>query len=274
MGCAQAGVGSRKLRANALVERQPPAVGVRAGLPAAQREAREGEHDVGGDVALHPDAARTYRDLTGMRAPLIAVELRASACRGRSSEVQWRFLRTGPRGSNASPARLIASAALSLMGCSSDAGILDGADAGGLGGIGGVDAGGGQRALAAGAGVLAAPGAQEAPPRCRPAARVSGPAGRAARSRSGVHDGGGATTDRWCAFFVAPSAAALDGALFVVNVSKAAAGVSITCGGKDANCLKLTDTLAQDRIHPSLFQGDNLLSTTDPGRRRSGGVQA
>jgi hypothetical protein len=74
----------------------------------------------------------------------------------------------------------------------------------------------------------------------------------------------GATTDRWCAFFVAPSATALDGALFVVNVSKAAAGVSITCAGTDANCLKLTDTLAQDRIHPSLFQGDNLVYYDGP----------
>ena len=38
----------------AVVERQTPAVGVRPGLPAAQRETCEREHDVRGDVALHP----------------------------------------------------------------------------------------------------------------------------------------------------------------------------------------------------------------------------
>jgi hypothetical protein len=69
----------------------------------------------------------------------------------------------------------------------------------------------------------------------------------------------GATGDRWCGFFVPAETSASEAALFVVNVSKAAAGASITCGGADANCLKLTDTLGQNRVHPALFQGDNLV---------------
>lgn len=67
----------------------------------------------------------------------------------------------------------------------------------------------------------------------------------------------GATGDRWCAFF-----APLQGYpanLYVLNVSKAAAGVAITCGQTDPNCLLLTASFTQDSVHAALFQGDTLV---------------
>jgi hypothetical protein len=69
----------------------------------------------------------------------------------------------------------------------------------------------------------------------------------------------GATGDRWCGF-LANSTTVTDGtAMFVVNVSKAAAGTSITCGATDANCLKLTDIFFEDQFHLAFFQGDTLV---------------
>jgi len=69
----------------------------------------------------------------------------------------------------------------------------------------------------------------------------------------------GATGDRWCGF-LANSTTVTDGtAMFVVNVSKAAAGTSITCGVTDANCLKLTDIFWEDQFHLAFFQGDTLV---------------
>jgi len=69
----------------------------------------------------------------------------------------------------------------------------------------------------------------------------------------------GATGDRWCGF-LANSTTVTDGtALFVVNVSKAAAGTSITCGVADDNCLKLTDNFWEDQFHLAFFQGDTLV---------------
>ena len=69
----------------------------------------------------------------------------------------------------------------------------------------------------------------------------------------------GATGDRWCAI-IAPSAAdPTRAALFVVNVTKAAAGTPITCGATDANCLKLTDTFGEADNHPAMFRGDTLV---------------
>jgi len=67
----------------------------------------------------------------------------------------------------------------------------------------------------------------------------------------------GATGDRWCAFLVGPDTAPRP--LFVVNVTKAAAGTSITCGTTGANCLMLTATSAEDDLHPIGFQGDTLV---------------
>jgi hypothetical protein len=69
----------------------------------------------------------------------------------------------------------------------------------------------------------------------------------------------GATGDRWCGFIAPSVSMPANGELFVVNVTKAAAGVSITCGLADANCLKLTSTFAEDDIHRAMFQGDTLV---------------
>ena len=71
----------------------------------------------------------------------------------------------------------------------------------------------------------------------------------------------GATGDRWCAF-ASPSKTRIGSAdLFVINVSKAAAGVSIVCGGSavDLNCLRLTGGFAENDTHAALFQGDTLV---------------
>ena len=69
----------------------------------------------------------------------------------------------------------------------------------------------------------------------------------------------GATGDRWCAFVAASVTNPNNGDLFVVNVTKAAAGVSITCGATDANCLKLTSSYGENEIHPAMFRGDTLV---------------
>jgi hypothetical protein len=75
----------------------------------------------------------------------------------------------------------------------------------------------------------------------------------------------GATGDRWCAF-VSPSKtnlSLLD--LFVVNVSRAAAGTAVTCGSPvgDPNCLRLTGGFFEESQppapHGAKFVGDTLL---------------
>src|SRR3982751_6239054 len=69
----------------------------------------------------------------------------------------------------------------------------------------------------------------------------------------------GATGDRWCAI-IAPSALMpTNAALFVVDVTKVAAGTPVTCGSTDASCLKLTDAFAEDPDHPAMFRGDTLV---------------
>jgi hypothetical protein len=68
----------------------------------------------------------------------------------------------------------------------------------------------------------------------------------------------GATGDRWCAFIATSNGSTLD--LYVVNVSRAIAGVSITCGLPDPNCLHLTAGFDEpDNLHGALFQGDTLV---------------
>jgi hypothetical protein len=69
----------------------------------------------------------------------------------------------------------------------------------------------------------------------------------------------GATSDRWCAVFGPSVVTAGQAALFVIDVTKAAAGASITCTASDANCLKLTDSFGENDNHPALFQGDTLV---------------
>lgn len=75
----------------------------------------------------------------------------------------------------------------------------------------------------------------------------------------------GSTADRWCAFLT-PSTTSLDNLdLFVVNVTRAAAGTPITCGGvaPDLNCLRLTRGFFEESDapapHAALFQGDTLV---------------
>src|SRR6185503_11848610 len=69
----------------------------------------------------------------------------------------------------------------------------------------------------------------------------------------------GATGDRWCGFFADTTTSPVSVELHVVNVTKAAAGVPITCGASDANCLKLAGASYQDESHPEFFQGDTLV---------------
>ena len=70
----------------------------------------------------------------------------------------------------------------------------------------------------------------------------------------------GATGDRWCAFAAASPTSANAFDLFVVNISRAAAGVAVTCGpAPDPNCLRLTAQFAEDESHPAFFQGDTLV---------------
>jgi len=69
----------------------------------------------------------------------------------------------------------------------------------------------------------------------------------------------GATGDRWCAFLTDSVSTPGNTDLFAVNVTKAGAGVSISCGLADANCLKLTSSYFEDQFHVALFQGDTLV---------------
>ena len=69
----------------------------------------------------------------------------------------------------------------------------------------------------------------------------------------------GATGDRWCAIIAPSPTAPTSAALFVVNVTKSAAGTPITCGATDANCIDLTDSFGEDTNHPALFRGDTLV---------------
>src|SRR5688500_13723816 len=71
-------------------------------------------------------------------------------------------------------------------------------------------------------------------------------------NRSSCTNEVGATGDRWCAF-LARSNTSLDGMnLFVINVSRAAAGVTITCESSmgDPNCLKLTGGFFEEAEAP------------------------
>jgi hypothetical protein len=85
----------------------------------------------------------------------------------------------------------------------------------------------------------------------------------------------GATGDRWCGFFGPSAVTPGNAALFVVNVTKVAAGTSVNCAAAaDPNCLKLTDAFGENDSHPSLFQGDTLvyydIGTAEPFGWRPG----
>jgi len=68
-------------------------------------------------------------------------------------------------------------------------------------------------------------------------------------------------TDRWCAF-TRPGPAAGLADLWVINATVAATGQVPVCDGSDANCLRLTRTLALTA--GAFFEGDTLLYYADP----------
>ncbi|HET6284773.1 MAG TPA: hypothetical protein VFH73_27705 [Polyangia bacterium] len=67
-----------------------------------------------------------------------------------------------------------------------------------------------------------------------------------------------ASGDRWCAFTKPSSFLGLDD-LWVINVSKAAEGKTISCTGSDVNCLRLTSALFTGDITLHGFDGDSLI---------------
>ena len=158
----------------------------------------------------------------------------------------------------------IAIASLFLVGCGSssssprDAGGVDGSSSG-SGGIrvnfdgGGLTGGGG----AAGTGATAGAGTGNTAGAMATGTLVfQGASPLLLPSRLPCTFEEGATGDRWCAFLTDSVSSPGNTDLFVVNVSKAAAGVSVSCGLADANCLKLTSSYFEDQSHPALFQGD------------------
>lgn len=71
----------------------------------------------------------------------------------------------------------------------------------------------------------------------------------------------GATGDRWCGFFAESQTSLGNFDLFVVNVTKAAAGTAIDCRSStpDRNCLHLTGGAVAGEEAPAAFFGDTLL---------------
>jgi len=71
----------------------------------------------------------------------------------------------------------------------------------------------------------------------------------------------GGTGDRWCGFIAASVSNPGHGDLYVVDVTKVAAGTSVTCGLTDPNCLRLTDNFGQssDGLHSAFFGGQTLV---------------
>jgi len=65
--------------------------------------------------------------------------------------------------------------------------------------------------------------------------------------------------DRWCAFVGLSSENEHN--LFVVNVSQVVAGVPVSCGAPDPNCLLLTNHVSgsTEDLHPNFFGGDTLV---------------
>jgi hypothetical protein len=83
-----------------------------------------------------------------------------------------------------------------------------------------------------------------------------------------------ASGDRWCAMAM-QSVFQGQADLWVVNVSKAAAGTAISCSGSDPNCLRLSTNLFLDQSNAcaqngqcsgtTSFDGDTLIYYADPG---------
>jgi len=149
-------------------------------------------------------------------------------------------------------------------GCGSSGGYA------GPGGIG-IDGGGGAAAAgsdgAAGDGADGADGAAGANGGLVTGSRVfSGIATLLFNGPSCTHEEG-ATGDRWCGFVTFTDAMMSARSLYVVNVSRVAAGAEITCGPgggtANADCLLLTADLHGDTgapvYHGTFFQGDTLV---------------
>jgi hypothetical protein len=71
--------------------------------------------------------------------------------------------------------------------------------------------------------------------------------------------------DRWCAFTM-PSTFAGGNDLWVINVTKAAAGTQIKCDVSDLNCLRLSSTLYTGDLTLHGFFGDTLIFYADVGQ--------
>ena len=71
--------------------------------------------------------------------------------------------------------------------------------------------------------------------------------------------------DRWCAFTM-PSTFAGGNDLWVINVTKAAAGTAIKCDVSDLNCLRLSSTLYTGDLTLHGFFGDTLIFYADVGQ--------
>ncbi len=71
--------------------------------------------------------------------------------------------------------------------------------------------------------------------------------------------------DRWCAFTM-PSTFIGGNDLWVINVSKAAAGTAIRCDVSDLNCLLLSSTLYTGDLTLHTFFGDTLIFYADVGQ--------
>jgi hypothetical protein len=81
------------------------------------------------------------------------------------------------------------------------------------------------------------------------------------------------STDRWCAFAKPGTGDNVE--LWVINATKAAAGVAIKCNTTDTNCLRLTSGLLDDdefhfRIHR--FDGDSLIFSEGVGGGSTGDI--
>jgi hypothetical protein len=148
-------------------------------------------------------------------------------------------------------------ASLLLLGCGSSSGSpKDGGTGGSLGGAGG--AGGSSGPGTGGLGGAAGSGTAGAPMPTGSLVFTGDQAGLLTQGPPCTSEVG-ATGDRWCAFVAASVTNPGNGDLFVVNVTKAAAGVSISCGATDANCIKLTSNYGENEEHPANFGGDTLV---------------
>ena len=83
--------------------------------------------------------------------------------------------------------------------------------------------------------------------------------------------------DRWCGYIATATDDPERFALWVINISRAIAGVPITCDGTDGNCLRLTNNVSLYSPNYPAFTGDTLIFSSDsitPGEDFTGPVFA